>query len=230
MVRSSSADNSSGSFGSLTGACACCYNRGDKAATAVGLPPLIPPTVSFSTMTSLSRLSARQRRGGCAALWGSRSVMVWLFLMGGVVRAAEPMPVIDEAFLFTPTGFQKPGEPAVVNDSEKGRVKITILDKQTGKPTFCRINVVGSDGNYYQPTQNYLTPWGLTGRWPKTGKGNREGKGPFRYYGRFFYSWGEATVDVPAGHVRVEVWKGYEYQPQSQLVSVAVGETRPIRI
>ena len=66
-----------------------------------------------------------------------------------------------------------------------------------GRPAFCRLNVVGPDGNFYQPPASPLSPYSLTGQWPKTGKGNREGKAPIRYLGRFFYSSGQVAVDVP---------------------------------
>ena len=100
-----------------------------------------------------------------------------------------------------------------------------MLDPATGKPTPCRINVVGPDGNFYQPAENPLSLYSLTGEWPKRGKGNRQGKGPFRYFGRFFYSAGSTTVDVPKGTVRVEVWKGFEFRPLVQTITVEAGQT-----
>jgi putative membrane-bound dehydrogenase-like protein len=121
----------------------------------------------------------------------------------------------DEAYLFTPAGRHQPGEPVLKPPAAACRVKVTVTDAETGQPTFCRVNVVGGDGNYYLPKQNYLTPYALTGKWPKTGMGNREGKAPIRYLGRFFYSWGNFEVEVPPGNTRVEVWKGLEYRPRA---------------
>jgi putative membrane-bound dehydrogenase-like protein len=126
----------------------------------------------------------------------------------------------EEAVLFTPAGFRKPGQPVLKPPTNACRVKVTIRDAKTGEPTFCRVNVVGDDGNYYYPKQNYLTPYALTGRWPKTGLGNREGKAPVRYLGRFFYSWGTFEVEVPPGKVRVEAWKGLEYQPRAVVAQI----------
>ena len=80
------------------------------------------------------------------------------------------------------------------------------------------------------PRANPLSPYSLTGQWPKTGKGNREGKAPIRYLGRFFYSSGEVEVAVPAGSVRVEVWKGFEYRPVAKSIEIAAGETKPVSI
>ena len=130
----------------------------------------------------------------------------------------------DEAFLFTPSGFTKPGKTVTATGQDIGHLTIKVCDKSTGKPTFCRMNVVGPDGNYYQPKENKLASYSLTAsawtdRIERMPRANRPGVPPVRYYGRFFYCSGEITVDVPAGPVRVEVWKGFEYQP-------AVLETR----
>ncbi|HEV8002762.1 MAG TPA: hypothetical protein VGP63_22945, partial [Planctomycetaceae bacterium] len=138
---------------------------------------------------------------------------------GSAVRAD------DDAVVFTPRGFQQPGQAVLKTPANSGRVKVTVRDAHTGEPTFCRVNVVGSDGNFYFPKQNCLTPYALTGRWPKTGLGNREGKAPIRYLGRFFYAWGNFEVEVPPGAVRVEVWKGLEYKPQVRAGKVETGKT-----
>src|SRR5262249_61928729 len=100
----------------------------------------------------------------------------------------------------------------------------------TGRPTPCRVNVVGPDGNFYQPPSNRLSPYSLTGEWPRSGKGNRAGKGPFRYLGRFFYTTGQVTVPAPAGLVCVEVWKGLEFLPVSKTATVKAGETTRVEI
>jgi putative membrane-bound dehydrogenase-like protein len=131
----------------------------------------------------------------------------------------------DEAVLFTPTGWHRPGQPVLKPPADSCRVKVTITDAHTGQPTFCRVNVVGGDGNYYYPKQNYLTPFTLSGRWPKTGLGNREGKAPIRYLGHFFYSWGTFEVEVPPGRLRIEAWKGLEYQPRSITATVVKAQT-----
>ncbi len=105
----------------------------------------------------------------------------------------------DEAYVVTPTGFTTPGTAKTASGSATGRLRIKVRDRATGRPTFCRLNVVGPDGHFYQPPANPLSPYTLTGQWPETGKGNRQGKAPIRYLGRFFYSSGEIDVAVPAG-------------------------------
>ena len=131
-----------------------------------------------------------------------------------MVLGVVPCPAADdEAFIVTPPGFSRPGEARTATGAGTARLRLNIRDRATGRPTPCRLNVVGPDGDFYQPAANPLSPYSLTGQWPKTGKGNREGKAPIRYFGRFFYTTGEIEVAVPAGPVRVEVWKGFEYRP-----------------
>src|SRR5262245_36861634 len=118
---------------------------------------------------------------------------------------AAPPPPEGEAYFFTPAGFGREGKPATAGGTDAGRLRVVVRDRDTGKPTYCRMNVIGPDGNFYQPATNHLSPYALTGEWPKPGSwGNRPEKAPYRYVGRFFYTWGEATVAVPAGPVRVE--------------------------
>lgn len=152
----------------------------------------------------------------------------------GLPRTAAP--VVDaraaaiEASLFTPPGFKTEGKPATAASAGSARLKIVVRDAETNQATPCRINVVGPDGNFYQPPANDLTPYALTGQWPRAGRGNREDKAPIRYYGRFFYSRGESTVEVPPGPVRVEVWKGLEYCPRTVAVDARAGNEQMVEI
>ena len=136
----------------------------------------------------------------------------------------------DDILLFTPPGFDKVGLHKVAAGADTGTLEIVILDRATNQPTHCRVNVIGPDGNYYEPGRSDLKQYSLTGSWPKSGWGNRQGKPPARYLGRFFYSVGRDAVTVPAGIVRVEVWKGFEYRPTTTTTSVAAGGTRKIEI
>jgi hypothetical protein len=116
------------------------------------------------------------------------------------------------------------GKPAVADPTNCGTLRLTIHDAATSRPTFARLNVVGSDGNYYEPDENPLAPWSLHRL------GNRLGKGPFRYYGWFFYGGGTLDVHVPPGEVRVEAWKGFECLPVTLRATVAPGRTAELSI
>jgi putative membrane-bound dehydrogenase-like protein len=136
-----------------------------------------------------------------------------------------------ESFFFIPSGFAHEGQVARAEGKQTGLIRLQIRDSTTGQPTPCRISVVGPDGNFYQPASNHLTPYGLTSQWPKKGTwGNRRDKGPYRYLGRFFYTTGMVEVAVPPGKSRVEVSKGFEFTPQSQIVEIQKGETNELVI
>jgi hypothetical protein len=163
------------------------------------------------------------------ALGGSSAWLVFTLL--SVVALAHPpatpTPRVDptvEARIHTPPGFAKAGKPTVYSGDKPARLHVTIVDAATNRPTFCRVNVVGSDGNYYEPRDNVLAPWSLHRL------GNREGKGPFRYYGWFFYTAGTFEVDLPPGRARVEVSKGFEFEPVSQTVELAAGEPSNLQL
>ena len=100
----------------------------------------------------------------------------------------------------------------------------------TGRPTLCRVNVIGADGNYYEPKENPLGQFSLTSTWPESLAGNRPSKAPIRYFGHFFYTNGEFTVDVPAGTVRIEVWKGFEYRPAVLTSEVSAGASPKLQL
>ena len=186
------------------------------------MPALLVTCAAIGTR-ALTDLSASEgRRSGQASLEES-PVAEYSFKAAGTA---------DEALIFTPPGFDKVGVPAVAEGPQVGRLRITFRDGRTGQPSSCRVNVVGPDGNYYEPAESHLTLYSLTGQWPKwpKGWGNRPGKAPIRYFGRFFYCTGEATVDVPAGSVRIEVWKGFEYVPKTLTTQAAAGQTREIEL
>jgi putative membrane-bound dehydrogenase-like protein len=188
-------------------------------------------------MTVRKRTSAKAAQMEPSVNAGNRMPSLWYPLVLAVallsverVAFAAEVSAEDEAVVFTPPGFEKVGEVREAMGSRAGRIRVLVRDRATGEETFCRINVVGADGNFYHPVQNYLTPYALTGDWPKEGRGNRRGKAPIRYFGRFFYSWGDATVAVPPGPVRVEVWKGFEFRPQSLQVNVKPGGSETVEV
>ncbi|MBM3521213.1 MAG: hypothetical protein FJX63_10710, partial [Alphaproteobacteria bacterium] len=166
-------------------------------------------------------------------------IIVWLILIGFVVPDAyaqrgqfdkTPVNAADERIVVTPPGFTVPGRIAAPPGEMAARLEVNVLDSATGRPIACRVNVVGPDGNYYHPADHPLSPYSLTGNWPEQGQGNRLGKAPIRYFGHFFYSTGRFSVDAPAGAVRVEVWKGFEYAPQSVNTELRAGDTKRVEV
>ncbi|MGE5192243.1 MAG: CehA/McbA family metallohydrolase, partial [Deltaproteobacteria bacterium] len=133
-------------------------------------------------------------------------------------------PQAGEEEIHRAPGAATAGKPAVRDPTNRGMLRLTILDAATRQPTFARLNVVGADGNYYEPDENPLAPWSLHRL------GNRLGKGPFRYYGWFFYGGGTLDLHVPPGAVRVEAWKGFEHLPVTLRTTVAAGCTAELSV
>lgn len=149
-------------------------------------------------------------------------------LKGDPVAGIQSAVPEDESFFFRAPGFENEGTPKTLTDVDAARLRIVVVDSQTHRPTPCRINVVGPDGNFYQPPANRLSEFSLVHQWPEKGKGNRKDKAPYRYLGRFFYSTGEIEVTVPPGEVRVEVCKGFEHRPVSVTLTAARGQTHEV--
>ena len=75
----------------------------------------------------------------------ARLLGLWCAWIGMITPAFAD----DEAYLFTPAGFAKPGVPKTVEAGPGiGTLRIAVVDGKTGKPTPCRVNVVGPDGNF----------------------------------------------------------------------------------
>lgn len=146
----------------------------------------------------------------CSAAWWSRV-------------PAQELPDNEEEIHLAP-GAKAAGSPATADPRRQGKIQLSITDAATGEPTFCRVNVVGPDGNYYEPDDNPLKTWSLSRL------GNRKAKGPFRYYGWFFYTDGTCEVAVPPGEARIEVWKGFEFVPAVVKTSMKLGETVQVGI
>src|SRR5262245_15152832 len=81
-------------------------------------------------------------------------------------------PQAGEEEIHRAPGAVLAGKPAVADAAVHGTLRLTILDAVTRQPTFARLNVLGSDGNFYEPEKNPLAPWSLHRL------GNRIGKGP----------------------------------------------------
>lgn len=151
------------------------------------------------------------------------AVVAGLFRWNLASIAQEPDQELERV-IHCAAGSAQPGVPKMADEATSGRVRISVVDLKTNEPVHCRVNVVGPDGDYYEPRENLLAPWSLSRL------GNRPGKGPFRYYGWFFYSNGQSEVSVPPGKVRVEVWKGLEFRPEQVEVEAAAGKSQEVRI
>ena len=122
----------------------------------------------------------------------------------------------EEAYVHTPAGFQQAGEPRIVDskDVAKATLRVKVVDADSGELTAARVNIVGPQGNFYEPLENGLAAWS------RQHTAANEPHGPSRYYGWYFYTLGQFAAQVPVGDIRIEVWKGYECQPVRRIVNV----------
>ena len=118
----------------------------------------------------------------------------------------------DEAPIFTPPGFDRPALPRSPRATTSlGGDHRPRRRPGAGPPLPHQRD--GPDGMFYQPASEPALSLQSYRRVAEDGQGEPAGKAPVRYFGRFFYTTGTVTVTVPAGEVRVEVWKGLEYRP-----------------
>ena len=92
----------------------------------------------------------------------------------------------------------------------RGRVAVTIVDGDTGKPTAARVYTLASNGKSYAPEGAY----------------HRVG----RLREHFFHSTGSFTMDVPVGTFTVEAMKGFEYHPVSKTAAIEEGTTTAVAL
>src|SRR5437899_4181 len=106
-------------------------------------------------------VTALLRGVGLLSLFATCAVLT---AQGQAPAPASKKPAVNpehEASLFTPSGSNRPGKPVTAAADKTGKIQLTVRDAATDKPTFCRVNVVGPDGNFYQPAKNYLSPYAL---------------------------------------------------------------------
>ncbi|MAT14888.1 MAG: hypothetical protein CMJ46_06410 [Planctomyces sp.] len=162
-----------------------------------------------------------------------RTFLWTLFLLAGSTLffgsrlLSQDPPAPREAFeaeIHQSLSHPEPGFPETATGEQTGTLQLDVVDARTGEPLLCRVNVVGSDGNHYEPGESTLRPYSLQRL------GNRKEKGPYRYYGWFFYSRGNESIPVPAGRTRIEIWKGFEWQPMSLSLDIEPGKTKSAEI
>lgn len=148
------------------------------------------------------------------------ALVVWIAWHSRAPIAEEPGPVADAEVHRAPDAART-GMPMLADPATGGQLRLRVFaatERSEAVPTFARVSVVGADGNFYEPAKNPLAPWSLKRL------ANRVGKGPFRYYGWFFYaSPDEQEIVVPPGDVQIHVWKGFEFLPTNDRVTVTAG-------
>jgi hypothetical protein len=90
------------------------------------------------------------------------------------------------------------------------------VNDATGQPTPVRVRITDAAGTYYPPL-------GRLARFA-TGRGQDMGGNLLLGAKQYAYIDGSCEVPLPAGPVRVELWKGPEYRPQTVETQLAAGK------
>ena len=101
----------------------------------------------------------------------------------------SPVKPSDEAYIFTPPGFQRAGQAGGSKRPKAARLNVTICDLATGQADVLPRRT--SSERMATTTSRRtirLLPYSLTGTWPERLAGNRPSKAPIRYFGHFFYT------------------------------------------
>jgi hypothetical protein len=96
-----------------------------------------------------------------------------------------------------------------------GRLALTLTD-ESGATVPARVSVTAADGRGYAPDD----------AWRHADEAFVRGEQPFEY--SYFHSGGRSTLTVPAGRVRVEVWKGPEYAVLTREIDAAADRDTPV--
>lgn len=96
-----------------------------------------------------------------------------------------------------------------------GKVSITVLDEKEHE-TPARIMVTAADARAYAPED----------AWMHADDSFDRSQSPFEAH--YFHSAGKTEIEVPAGQVKVDVMKGFEYRFARQAVDVKAGQTTAI--
>jgi len=86
-----------------------------------------------------------------------------------------------------------------------GRLHVKVLN-EAGKLTAARIQYISADGKFYPPADAYARIGGASGK-------------------HLFHTPGEFTAEVPTGKLRMQVIKGFEYEPVDTEVGIEAGQT-----
>jgi hypothetical protein len=97
-----------------------------------------------------------------------------------------------------------------------GTVHLAVRDGR-GQPTPARVVVTGTSGRFYAPPR----------AWTHYAEFDRN-EHPFE--ARYFHSAGDDLITVPAGHIRIEVMKGFTRLPQRREVEVAAGAATEVEV
>ncbi len=98
-----------------------------------------------------------------------------------------------------------------------GKVSLSVLDEH-GRETAARVFIKADDGRAYAPVD----------AWMHADDSFDRSQSAFEPH--YFHTAGQSVIEVPAGHVTIDIMKGFEYHVVSQTTEVKAGATTSIRI
>jgi len=101
--------------------------------------------------------------------------------------------------------------------SPMGHCRITVVD-EAGQRTAARVMLTAQDGRSYAPRD----------AWMHADDAYDRSETPYEVH--YFHSTGDDDVEVPAGHVTIDVMKGFEYRLAHQVVDVPANRTTAITV
>lgn len=88
------------------------------------------------------------------------------------------------------------------------RLKVTVLDATTGKPTPARVSVLGTDGRSWVPDDAW-----------RHADDSSDPRNQVMEYG-YFHATGRASISLPAGEYHYEISRGPEYVPVRGTITI----------
>ncbi|HEX7336494.1 MAG TPA: CehA/McbA family metallohydrolase [Gemmatimonadales bacterium] len=98
------------------------------------------------------------------------------------------------------------------------RVRLTVIDGSTGRPTPARVSITMPDGRNFAPDN----------AWRHADDGFDRGQRSFEY--GYFHTSGTSVITVPPGLVALEVSRGPEYRVHRGYVVLAADSTASVRV
>ncbi len=99
-----------------------------------------------------------------------------------------------------------------------GRLKLTVVDRATGRTVPARVTVTGPDARTYAPDD----------AWRHSDEAFD--RALFKFEASYFHTPGTSEITVPAGPVTLDVLRGLEYRPVRMEVEVSHDGSRAVRV
>ncbi len=207
-------------------------------------PNASPRAIHYEETTWKARpdWSPDGRRVVYSSYHGRQWNQLWLLTADG----GDPFPLTYGEFDFTAPRWSRDGLRIAAVSNEGGNTALVVIDvvggrhqrveartrhyrepvghlslsvtDTAGRPLPARLSVSGADGRGFAPDD----------AWRHADEALVPGEQAFEL--SYFHVAGQATVTVPAGRVTIDGWRGPEYEVARQEVSVAAGETKPVKI